>query len=223
MTRSVNKASLDKIKQWEGLRLTAYKDSVGVWTIGYGHTGADVKPGMTITNARADELLRGDLRTAERAVDSSVTVPLSDNQFGALVSFVFNVGSGAFKGSTLLKKLNAGDYDAVPAELARWNKGTVGGSISGGGKKVVIPGLVNRRAAEIGLWATGAFVSSAPVEASPPSRTLISGENLSAVGAVVSSIAAASSSPGPLQWAFAAILVVAAVSVSVYIIKGLKS
>ena len=217
MTRSVNKASLDKIKQWEGLRLTAYTDSVGVWTIGYGHTGADVKPGMTITNERADELLRGDLRTAERAVDSSVTVPLSDNQFGALVSFVFNVGSGAFKGSTLLKKLNAGDYDSVPAELARWNKGTIGG------KKVVIPGLVNRRAAEIGLWATGAFVSSAPVEASPPSRTLISGENLSAVGAVVSSIAAASSSPGPLQWAFAAILVVAAVSVAVYIIKGLKS
>ena len=217
MTRTVSGYSLEKLKQWEGLRLTAYKDSVGVLTIGYGHTGADVKPGMTITNARADELLRGDLRTAERAVDSSVTVPLSDNQFGALVSFVFNVGSGAFKGSTLLKKLNAGDYDAVPAELARWNKGTVGG------KKVVIPGLVNRRAAEIGLWATGAFVSSAPVEASPPSRTLISGENLSAEGAVVSSIAAASSSPGPLQWAFAAILVVAAVSVAVYIIKGLKS
>ncbi len=217
MARAVNKESLDKIRQWEGLRLTAYKDSVGVWTIGYGHTGADVKPGMTITNARADELLKSDLRTAERAVDNAVTVPLSDNQFGALVSFVFNVGVGAFNGSTLLRKLNAGDYASVPSELARWNKGTIKG------KKVVIPGLVNRRAAEIGLWATGSFVSSSPVTAAPPAKTLVSGENIAAGGAVISSIAAASSSPGPLQWAFAAILVVAAVAVAVYIIKGIRS
>lgn len=213
MARQVTDHVLNKIKQWEGLRLEAYRDSVGVWTIGYGHTGPDVKPGLKISQEEADALLKADLARFEHAVSSAVHVPLSDNQYGTLVSFAFNVGVTAFQGSTLLKKLNAGYYDSVPSELSRWNKGTVNG------KKVTIKGLTNRRAAEAGLWATGEFVSSAPVAASRATTSLISGENIATAGAVLSSIATASAHPGPIQWAFAAILVIAAVSTAVYIIK----
>lgn len=156
--RKLNTTSLNKIKQWEGLRLEAYQDQAGVWTIGYGHTGEDVYEGLTITKAKANKLLVSDLAWAIEAVESLVKVDLTDNQFGALVSFVFNVGTGAFRGSTLLRKLNSGDYDSVPKELARWNKITVGG------KKVTNRGLVNRRAAEAGLWASGDFVASNTVE-----------------------------------------------------------
>jgi lysozyme len=92
-------------------------------------------------------------------VEDAVQVTLNDNQFAALVSFCFNVGEGAFRGSTLLKKLNAGNFDAVPSELARWNK--VGKNVSAG--------LTNRRAAEAGLWVKGAHVSSNYIEPSAPS------------------------------------------------------
>ncbi|MCB4768907.1 lysozyme [Ancylobacter sp. Lp-2] len=158
MPRSVNEAGLALIKQWEGRRLTAYKDTVGVWTIGYGHTDAAgppaVKRGQKISEAQAETMLRTDLAQYEAAVAAAVTVTLTDNQFAALVSFCFNVGPGNFRGSTLLKKLNAGDHAAVPGELAKWNRA--------GGK--VLPGLANRRAAEAGLWAKGEFVVSNYVE-----------------------------------------------------------
>ena len=209
MTRRINQQSLDKLKQWEGLKLKAYRDVAGVLTIGYGSTGTHVKSGMVISEKQAETLLKKDLDRFERAVDESVKVELSDNQFGALVSFAFNVGVSAFKNSTLLKKLNAGDYYSVPSELARWNKA--------GGK--VVQGLVNRRAAEAGLWARGAFVSSAPVYAQVSKPSIVTTENAAVVGTVVSSIAAASSSPGPLQWAFAVILVIAAITAAVAIVK----
>lgn len=160
MARKVTAEARRLIGQWEGLRLTAYQDVGGVWTIGYGST-ANVEPGMKITKAAAESRLTRDLAGAEDAVESLVRVDLTDNQFGALVSFVFNVGAGAFKSSTLLRKLNAGDYAAVPLELARWNKARVGG------KMVAVPGLANRRAAEAGLWARGEFVASNTVEAAP--------------------------------------------------------
>ena len=156
MTRRVNQETLALIQRWEGLSLTAYEDVGGVLTIGYGST-AGVVPGMKITKAQAEKRLRDDLAVAEEAVERLVKVDLTDNQFGALVSFVFNVGAGAFKSSTLLRKLNAGDYAAVPGELARWNRA--------GGKPV--QGLANRRAAEAGLWARGAPVASNTVEAAP--------------------------------------------------------
>lgn len=150
MARKVTPFVIEKLKQWEGCRLIAYRDPVGIWTIGYGHTGSDVKRGMQITQAQADKLLMDDLARFERAVDQAVKVPLTDNQFGALVSFAFNVGVAAFEKSTLLKKLNQGNYSAVPGELARWNRA--------GGK--LLAGLVNRRAAEAGLWATRVSVPS---------------------------------------------------------------
>lgn len=197
MTRKITAYSLEKLKQWEGLRLAAYQDSGGVWTIGYGHTGQDVYRGKTITAAEAESLLVADVARFERAVDGAVKVPLSDNQFGALVSLAFNIGEGAFARSTLVKKLNAGDYDAVPAQLARW--------VYAGGKRV--QGLVNRRAAEAGLWATNAFIASAPVPASLPAIPVVTGESAAVTAGLLSAIAAAASEPGPLQWLFCVLLV----------------
>lgn len=218
MTRNITPFVLGKLKQWEGLRLEAYQDSGGVWTIGYGHTGPDVRKGLRITEARAEELLAADLSRFERGVNNGVKVPLTDNQFGALVSFAFNVGLGdprnkkapvGFLTSTLLRKLNAGNYNAVPSELAKWKYDN--------GK--VVQGLVNRRAAEAGLWATGAFVASAPVEAAPARAPLLSGENVAVAGTVASSLAAASASSGPLQYALAACLVIAAGAAAYYLTR----
>lgn len=155
MTRKVNAATLAHIKASEGLRLSAYpdpgsKDGNPV-TIGYGSTSG-VRKGMTITAAEAEARLVKDLAHAEDTVERLVKVPLNDNQFGALVSFVFNIGSGAFSTSTLLRKLNAGDYSSVPAQLARWNKND--GS--------VMAGLTRRRAAEAKLWNTPSATGPMP-------------------------------------------------------------
>lgn len=134
------------IEQREGVELTAYKDSVGIWTIGVGHTSAAGAPkvaaGMKITAAQASEILSRDLATFEAAVSSAVKVPLNQNEFDALVSFAFNVGTGAFKGSTLLKRLNAGDRQAASDQFLVWNKITING------KKQVLKGLTIRREAE---------------------------------------------------------------------------
>lgn len=159
MARQINARGLAALKRYEGLRLTSYRDIVGVWTLGYGSTGSHVKPGMTITEPEAEALLRKDLSRFEAAVTNLVKVKLTDNQFAALVSFSFNVGIGAFQKSTLLKKLNAGNYNAVPAELMKWTKA--------GGRQV--QGLVNRRAQEGALWGKGAFVSSQFVDVQAPS------------------------------------------------------
>lgn len=134
---NISQVGIDAIKDYEGVRLKAYDDGVGVWTIGVGHT-ASVKRGDEITMAQVDEFLRADLAEAQKAVNTLVTVPLTQGQFDALVSFVFNLGTGAFKGSTLLKKLNARDYDGAADELLRWNRA--------GGR--VLAGLTKRRISE---------------------------------------------------------------------------
>ncbi len=141
MTRRVNERGVALIKEYEGLRLRAYRCPGQIWTIGYGHTRT-VHPQMEITAAEAEQLLREDIAVAEKAVARLVEVPLSDNQFAALVCFVFNVGIGNFEKSTLLSLLNRGWYEQVPAQLTRWNK--VRGEEVGG--------LARRRAAEGRLW-----------------------------------------------------------------------
>lgn len=143
----INDTAIELIKRFEGLRLTAYKCPAGVWTIGYGHTSG-VREGDRCTGEQAEAWLAADVLESERAVDYLVKVPLTDNQRGALVSLVFNVGGGNFTASTLLKKLNAGDYAGAAAEFRRWNKA--------GGK--VLPGLTTRRQAEAAL-----FLSPGPV------------------------------------------------------------
>lgn len=138
--------------------LEAYEDGSGNLTIGCGHTGPDVFKGQTITAEQADELFRKDIAPCEVAVNAYVSVSLTQNEFDALCSFTFNVGVGAFERSTLLKKLNKGQYDQVPVELRKWN-------VSAG---KINQGLVNRRNSEIGQWTRGAFVSSASVSVDPP-------------------------------------------------------
>ena len=132
---------IELIKSFEGRRLVAYQDSVGVWTIGYGHT-KDVWEDRLIIKSTADRLLAEDLAEFEEYVNTLVKVPLTQNQFDALVSWTFNLGPTNLTESTLLKKLNAGDYDAVPDEIRRWNK-AVG---------EVLEGLVRRREAEAALF-----------------------------------------------------------------------
>ena len=139
--RRANTDGIDLIKDYEGLHLTPYLCPGKIWSIGYGHTRT-VRAGMVITADQADQLLDDDLRLSERAVQRLVTVPLSDNQFSALVSFVYNVGIGNFERSSLLKLLNRGWYEQVPAQLMRWDR--VKGESLGG--------LNRRRAAEARLW-----------------------------------------------------------------------
>lgn len=130
----------NKIKAWEGCRLTAYRCPAGVWTVGYGHTGSDVIPGKRITQAEADALFEADIRKFADSVDTTLKgARVNNNQFDALVSLAYNIGIGAFAKSTLLTKVLADPGNSgIRAEFARW--------IRGGGK--VLPGLVKRRTAE---------------------------------------------------------------------------
>lgn len=137
----INEAGLNLIKDFEGCRLKAYLCPAGVWTIGYGHTQG-VKPDMVINQLQAERFLRQDLKRFEDAVTSLVKVPITPNQFSALVSFTYNVGTGALYDSTLLRKLNKEDYKGAANEFLRWNKA--------GGK--VLPGLTRRRLAEKDLF-----------------------------------------------------------------------
>jgi lysozyme len=154
MARPVNAAAIAIANSAEGCVLRAYRDPTGVWTVGYGHTGPDVHAGMEITQAQADAWRAADMARAAAFVDAHVRVPLTDNQFSALAEFVFNAGVGNFLGSTLLRKLNAKNYDAVPGELMKWNKGRVNG------KLVTLPGLVSRRIKEAQLWAESEHITT---------------------------------------------------------------
>lgn len=143
-------------KEWEGLELNEYLDSGGAPTIGIGHLltrsermsgkiiikGSPVVYRNGLTVEQCFDLLDQDLDPAENAVNGAVAVPLTQNQFDALVSFTFNVGNSAFRSSTLLKVLNAGQYDQVPTQMLRW--------VRDNGK--IVKGLVNRRNKEIELW-----------------------------------------------------------------------
>lgn len=141
---SIPDAAIEIIEHFEGLRLKAYRCPAGIWTCGVGHTGSDVVEGLVISEDVAEEWLRLDLESADEALDRLVKVPLNPNQRAALLSLVFNIGQGAFAGSTLLKLLNLGHYDQAGQQFHRWNK-------AGG---VALAGLTNRRAAERELFET---------------------------------------------------------------------
>lgn len=141
--RKTNKAGVELIKSFEGCELKAYKDIVGVLTIGYGHTGSDVRLGQVITKEQAEEILKKDLEKFEAGVESACAgVKLGDNQFAALVCFSFNVGLSAFNNSTMLKLLKKNNFLAAANEFERWNKA--------GGQ--VVAGLTRRRLAEKALF-----------------------------------------------------------------------
>ena len=137
----ISAEGLSLIKKFEGCELEAYKCSAGVWTIGYGHTKG-VEEGMTITKDQAEEMLLEELVEYERAVEEAVHNQLDQCMFDALVSWTYNLGPTNLNSSTMLKVLNEGKYDEVPAQIKRWNKA--------GGK--VLEGLVRRREAEALLF-----------------------------------------------------------------------
>ena len=146
MTPSKN--CYDLIKEFEGCKLEAYPDpgtGGAPWTIGYGHTGPDVHPGLTITQEQAEELLMQDIKKAAAAVNAKVTGDITQEEFDALVDFVFNVGAGNFAASTLLKKVNSGDIHGAAAEFEKWDMAA--------GKHMA--GLLRRRHAEAEEFLSG--------------------------------------------------------------------
>ncbi len=146
----ISQNCLDLIKKWEGLFLNAYLDPVGIPTIGYGTTrypdGQVVRLGERISERNAEAYLRYECSRIAREISPLIKVPVNQNQFDALVSFAYNVGTGAFQGSTLLRKLNQGDYQGAANEFSRWVNGVVNGVFQ------PLPGLVSRRADEQRLF-----------------------------------------------------------------------
>ncbi len=129
------------IEEWEGCELASYQDGGGVWTIGVGHTKG-VKSGQTITQLQADQYLVDDLQPVNQTLNSVVTVSVNQNQYDALSSFTFNLGSDELEGSTLLKLLNQGNYQGAADEFPKWDHDN----------GVVVQGLLNRRNAERDLF-----------------------------------------------------------------------
>jgi len=145
MSKTTGTKGIELIKSFEGLKLNAYICPAGVPTIGYGTTrvnGQPVQMGSVITESQASGYLKSDLQQFESAVNAAVKVPLTQNQFDALVSFTYNLGAGNLRSSTLLKKLNASDYAGAADEFPKWNKA--------GGKELA--GLTRRRNAERDLF-----------------------------------------------------------------------
>mgnify|MGYP001177774674 CR=1 FL=1 len=228
MTRRLTAENLDHLKRWEGLVLYAYDDAdgsnpkrfigpgdrvAGKLTIGYGHTRT-VQPGQRITEAEAEALFRSDLAPAESAVDGIVRVSLTDAQFAALVSFAFNLGWSTSKGAPLAnvaETLNKGDYAGAIHRLGLYNKTRINGVLT------VSPGLVNRRAAEAGLWAKGEFVASASVDVAPP----VTAPSPATDTGIMAGVAGAAATAAPfisglsgVHWAVGVAIVVGAVGLA---------
>ena len=156
----VSASGINLVKKFEGLHkvgkdgiIRAYRCPAGRWTIGYGHTKG-VRSGVQGDEAQCEEWLAEDLNVVGQAIKRHVRVPLTQAQFDALASFIFNVGEGNFASSTLLKRLNKGLYDEVPAQILRWNKATVDGVLK------ELSGLTRRRTAEAALFSMDATLAS---------------------------------------------------------------
>ena len=208
---NINKATLDLVKSFEGCKLTAYRDPIGIWTIGYGTTaraGLGIIPtgGMTITQAEADQLLADGLNKFADQIRPMITADLNDNQFGACVSLAYNVGVYGFGRSTVLEKINDGDYSKAADAILLWNKA--------GGK--VLKGLVRRREAERKLFLTQVF-EQVPVfdeRISPAQSTTVQASALQIVSGAGAGIAALGSLSGTAQivaLGFAGIIILAAI------------
>lgn len=160
------------IKMMEGLRLTTYLDSAGIGTTGYGHTGPDVLPGARITQQQADQYLLLDMQTATDALDRGAQVELTINQRRALISFIYNVGTEAFARSSVLRRVNEGDFERTAAQMLRWVH------VHRGGQVFAVPGLVNRRELE-------AYLLLTPIQPTPPAVLIRMFEPFSPLGTVI--------------------------------------
>jgi lysozyme len=206
---NINKATIDLVKKFEGCNLTAYRDPVGIWTIGYGTTaraGLGIIPtgGMTITQAEADQLLADGLNKFADQIRPMITAGINDNQFGACVSLAYNIGAHAFSTSSALKHINAGDYDKAANAILLWNKA--------GGK--VLKGLVRRREAERKLFLTPVFEQAPAFDEriSPVQSTTMQASALQIASGAGAGIAALGSLSGTAQvvaLGFAGIVVLA--------------
>lgn len=145
---TISPAGIALIKKWEGWYPKAYKDPVGVWTIGWGTTGVEARPGRTITKKQGEEFLRRDLEDEQENVRRLVKVPLTQYQFDALVSFAYNAGSGNLSSSTLLRLLNRGNYTGAAGQFIRWNKARSRET----GEWLTLNGLTARRKDEAALF-----------------------------------------------------------------------
>ena len=150
-------AGLALTKSFEGLRLEAYRDSGGIWTVGYGHTGRDVKQGRRVSEFEAEVLLRADLRDAIQCVNRVVEVGLEQHHFDALVDFCFNAGRGNFERSSLLGKVNLEDFEGATHQFGLWVNVNM----------EPVPGLVRRRAAEAVMFRGGVPLAAQPKPAVP--------------------------------------------------------
>jgi lysozyme len=194
-----NRAGIELIRKWEGVRLTAYVCPAGVLTIGYGHTSAagapKVTPGMKISHEEASEILVRDLVKYESAVTRALTRTPNEHQFSAMVSLCYNIGPGAFAKSSVVRLFNAGDVAGAADAFTMWNKA--------GGK--VLQGLVNRRKDERALFLTPGAIIEAPkpypppqpptTPETPPAPTPKAGNSIAAIllgaaGALIAAIAA---------------------------------
>lgn len=183
----ISREGIDLVKEFESFSAKPYICPAGKLTIGFGHTGNDFTWDDILTRDRAEKILDDDLDIAENMINMKVKVPLTQNQFDALVSFVFNIGVGAFSNSTLLRLLNKRKYSEVPVQLARWNKIT-----RPDGEKVVSRGLVRRRKVESILWSRNEDVDDTmPQKVVSPdkplikSRTMANASVMTAVGSAV--------------------------------------
>lgn len=152
VARVVNTAAMTLLKQSEGCRLNAYLDMAGVWTIGWGHTGPNILPGLVWTQAAADAALAQDVAAVAEEVSAqfSPALALNDNQFGALVVFAYNIGVHAFAGSTACGRVRIGDFARVPSAMRMWCRVRDAKT----GRLVPSPGLRARREREVALWST---------------------------------------------------------------------
>lgn len=153
MARAINDAGLAVIKRFEGCELTSYRDVAGIWTVGYGHIRS-VTQGLHITQDEADRFLREDLSEAIIAVENAtVEAATTDNQFGAMAALCFNIGTGNFRASTVLREHRAGNYAAAAAAFLMWEKAHIDGALRD------VAGLAARRQAESALYATNDIVA----------------------------------------------------------------
>ncbi len=180
---------LDLIKAQEGFRARAYRDATGVWTIGYGHTSMagppHVTPRMEISARQGEDIFHRDVTRFAEGVRKSLERDLTDRQFTALVSFAYNVGLANFRGSSVLRAVNDGDFEAVPRRLSLW--------VKAGGR--TLPGLIKRRAAEAALFAgeTEASVDGGARHLPESPRGKPTHRSTTTLAAIVSALAAAAS------------------------------
>ncbi|WNV48187.1 SAR endolysin [Caulobacter phage Quill_5.2] len=145
-TAAVGVAGLALLNTSEGLRLKPYKDPAGIWTVCYGHTGNDIVLDKVYTKAECEIIRDRDIRSHLAGIKPCIKVPLTQNQQDAILDLSFNIGVQRTCSSTLIKKVNKGDFKGAAEEFPKWNKATVRG------KLVVLPGLEKRRAAEKALF-----------------------------------------------------------------------